>query len=46
LLDANPLEDTENTQRIAPVVSRGWLPDRAAVRKMLAEVEQRSSGSE
>ena len=46
LLDANPLEDIKNTQRIAAVVSRGRLLDRAALRKMFADVEQRSSGGE
>jgi imidazolonepropionase-like amidohydrolase len=45
LLDGNPLDDIKNTQRIAAVVSRGRLLDRVALRKMLADVEQRSSGS-
>jgi imidazolonepropionase-like amidohydrolase len=44
LLDANPLDDIKNTQRIAAVVARGKLLNRATLAKMLAEVEQRSSG--
>jgi imidazolonepropionase-like amidohydrolase len=44
LLEANPLDDIRNTQRIAAVVSRGKLLDRATLRKMLAEVEHRASG--
>src|SRR5262249_22947799 len=45
LLDANPLDDIRNTQRIAAVVIRGKLLDHAALRKLLAEVEQRSTRS-
>jgi imidazolonepropionase-like amidohydrolase len=45
LLDANPLDDIKNTQRIAAVVNGGRLRDRAALGKLLAEVEQHSSGS-
>jgi imidazolonepropionase-like amidohydrolase len=44
LLDANPLDDIKNTQHIAAVVSRGKLLDHATLHKMLADVEQRSSG--
>ena len=44
LLDANPLEDIKNTQRIAAVVSRGKLLDQAALHKMLADLEQRTAG--
>jgi imidazolonepropionase-like amidohydrolase len=44
LLEANPLDDIKNTRRIAAVVSRGKLFDHATLHKMLAEVEQRSSG--
>jgi imidazolonepropionase-like amidohydrolase len=44
LLDANPLDDIQNTHRIAAVVSRGRLLHRAALHKMLAAVEQHSSG--
>jgi imidazolonepropionase-like amidohydrolase len=43
LLDANPLDDIKNTQRIAAVVTHGRLLDRAALRQMLADVEQRVS---
>ncbi len=44
LLEANPLDDIKNTQRIAAVVSRGKLFDHATLHKMLAEVEQQASG--
>jgi imidazolonepropionase-like amidohydrolase len=44
LLNANPLDDIRNSQRIAAVVTRGKLLDRETLRKMLADVEQRSSG--
>lgn len=40
LLDANPLEDIANTQRIRAVVTRGRLFDRAALDALLAEVER------
>ena len=39
LLDANPLEDIRNTQRINAVVSNGRLFDRKALDRMLAEAE-------
>ena len=39
LLDANPLQDIRNTQRIYAVVSNGRLFDRKALDKMLAEAE-------
>jgi imidazolonepropionase-like amidohydrolase len=39
LLDANPLEDIRNTQRINAVVSKGRLFDRKALDKMLAQAE-------
>jgi imidazolonepropionase-like amidohydrolase len=39
LLDANPLDDIRNTQKIAAVVYKGKLLDRAALDKLLAEVE-------
>jgi len=39
LLDANPLSDIRNTQRINAVVSNGRLFDRKALDKMLGEAE-------
>lgn len=39
LLDANPLVDIRNTQRINAVVSNGRLYDRKALDKMLGEAE-------
>ncbi len=39
LLDANPLRDIRNTQRINAVVSNGRLFDRKALDKMLAKAE-------
>jgi Amidohydrolase family len=39
LLNANPLEDIRNTQRINAVISLGRLFDREALDKMLAEAE-------
>ena len=39
LLDANPLVDIRNTQRINAVVSNGRLFDRKALDKLLAEAE-------
>ena len=39
LLDANPLQDISNTQRIAAVVVGGKIFQRAALQKMLAQVE-------
>lgn len=40
LLDSDPLADIRNTRRIAAVVYRGKLHDRAALDRMLAEVER------
>jgi imidazolonepropionase-like amidohydrolase len=39
LLDANPLEEINNTQKIAAVVIRGRLLLRPALDQVLAEVE-------
>jgi imidazolonepropionase-like amidohydrolase len=39
LLDANPLEDVRNTQRINAVISNGRLFDRKALNKMLDQAE-------
>jgi imidazolonepropionase-like amidohydrolase len=39
LLDANPLQDIRNTKRIAAVVFGGKIFQRAALQKMLAQVE-------
>ncbi len=39
LLDANPLEDIDNTRKINAVVLNGHLLDRAALDKLLADVE-------
>jgi len=39
LLDANPLQDISNTQKIAAVVVGGKIFQRAALQKMLAQVE-------
>ena len=39
LLNANPLEDIRNTQRINAVISNGRLFDRKALDKMLGEAE-------
>jgi imidazolonepropionase-like amidohydrolase len=39
LLDANPLEDVRNTQKINAVVSNGRLFDRKALNKMLDQAE-------
>jgi imidazolonepropionase-like amidohydrolase len=39
LLDADPLQDVKNTQKIAAVIVGGKLLDRAALDRMLAEVE-------
>jgi imidazolonepropionase-like amidohydrolase len=44
LLDANPLDDIKNTQKIAAVVVGGKLLDKAALQKMLADVEAASKG--
>lgn len=40
LLEANPLEDIRNTQRISAVVARGRLFDRAALDQLLVEAER------
>lgn len=40
LLNANPLDDIHNTQKIEGVVANGRLFDRAALDKLLAQVEQ------
>jgi len=39
LLNANPLEDIRNTQRINAVIANGRFFDRKALDKMLAEAE-------
>ena len=39
LLDANPLEDIRNTQRINAVISNGRVFDRKALDKLLADAE-------
>ncbi len=39
LLDADPLKDIRNTQRINAVISNGRLLDRKALNKMLAQAE-------
>ncbi|HSE23788.1 MAG TPA: amidohydrolase family protein [Pyrinomonadaceae bacterium] len=39
LLDANPLQDIRNTQRINAVISNGRLFDRKALDKMLADAQ-------
>jgi imidazolonepropionase-like amidohydrolase len=39
LLDANPLEDIRNTQRIAAVVANGRYMDKSELQKMLSELE-------
>ena len=43
LLDANPLEDIHNTQKIDAVVVRGQLLDRAALDQLLASVREAAS---
>ena len=40
LLDANPLDDIHNTQRIRAVILSGKLLDRRDLDALLAEVEQ------
>jgi imidazolonepropionase-like amidohydrolase len=42
LLDANPLEDIRNTQRIGAVMAGGRLLDRQELDRMLAQVEARA----
>ena len=44
LLDANPLEDIRNTQRINAVISNGRLFDRKALDKMLAQAQGAANG--
>ena len=39
LLDADPLADIRNTQKINAVISNGRLLDRKALNKMLAQAE-------
>jgi imidazolonepropionase-like amidohydrolase len=39
LLDANPLEDIHNTQKINAVIVRGKLIPKAALQRMLATIE-------
>ena len=39
LLDANPLDDIDNTRRIRAVVRDGKLHDRAALDRMLQQLE-------
>jgi imidazolonepropionase-like amidohydrolase len=39
LLTANPLDDIHNTRKIGAVVADGRLLDRAALDRMLAQVE-------
>jgi imidazolonepropionase-like amidohydrolase len=39
LLDADPLQDIRNTQRIAAVVVGGKIHQKAALQKMLAQIE-------
>ncbi len=43
LLDANPLDDINNTQKIAAVVRNGKLFSQAELQKLLAEVETAAS---
>jgi len=40
LLDANPLEDIHNTQKIRAVILRGKLLDRSALDQLLSDVEK------
>ena len=44
LLDANPLDDIRNTQKIAAVIVNGRYFSRADLDKMLARVEKVASG--
>jgi imidazolonepropionase-like amidohydrolase len=39
LLDANPLDDIHNTQKIVAVIASGRLFDRAALNQILKQVE-------
>jgi imidazolonepropionase-like amidohydrolase len=45
LLDANPLQDIRNTQKIAAVVVGGKIFDKLALQKMLAQVESTAKKS-
>jgi hypothetical protein len=45
LLDANPLTDIANTQRIRAVIVNGRLLDRAAIDRLLADVERSARGT-
>ena len=44
LLDANPLDDIKNTQRISAVVIHGKMLRQPALEKMLADLEGRPTG--
>jgi imidazolonepropionase-like amidohydrolase len=46
LLDADPLEDIRNTQKIRVVVADGHLYRRADLDRLLAKVERLTSGDE
>jgi imidazolonepropionase-like amidohydrolase len=43
LLDANPLDQITNTQKIAAIVEDGRYIDRSALQKMLSELESMAS---
>ena len=43
LLDANPLDEISNTQKIAGVVVRGRFLPKSSIEKMLAEIEARAN---
>jgi hypothetical protein len=43
LLDANPLDDIHNTQKVQAVVLNGRLYDRAQLDAMIAERERKVS---
>jgi imidazolonepropionase-like amidohydrolase len=45
LLDANPLDDIRNTQKIAGVVANGRYFSRADLDKMLAGVQTAAAGN-
>jgi imidazolonepropionase-like amidohydrolase len=45
LLSANPLEDIGNTKRITAVIARGRVFDRAALDRMLINVEAAAKSS-
>jgi imidazolonepropionase-like amidohydrolase len=40
LLDANPLEDIENTQKVDAVIAAGRLYDRASINRLMRLSEQ------